>query len=62
MVYPKPIMSVTELTELGFPRDYLMRIVHARGQQFAFHMDGKKKSNSKWLFVTDEFEKWRSKQ
>lgn len=28
MNYPKPIMSIKEMTKLGFSMDYMKRIVH----------------------------------
>lgn len=30
MKYPKPMMSITELTALGFSRDYLQKAVHCK--------------------------------
>lgn len=60
MQYPKQIMTITELSKLGFPRDYLLRVVHAHGQTFAKQMSRGK--SSKWLFDTESFEKWRAKQ
>lgn len=56
MRYPKPIMSLSELAELGFPRRELNKNVHARGQTFARKTTG----GGKWLFDTVEYELWRS--
>lgn len=54
MNYPKPIMSITELTKLGFSRDYLKRCIHIKG------FPGTRTSpNGKWIVDTEEFEKWR---
>ena len=55
MQYPKPIMSLTELVELGFSRRELNKNVHAKGQTFALKTEG----GGKWVFVTAEYEKWR---
>lgn len=30
MDYPKPLMSITELNKMGYPRDYLERYVRSR--------------------------------
>lgn len=30
MDYPKPLMSITELNKMGYPRDYLGRYVRSR--------------------------------
>lgn len=54
MKYPKLIMSITELTELGFSRDYLKRCTHIKG--FPGTRTSKK---GKWMIDTEEFEKWR---
>ena len=58
MQYPKPIMSLTELTELGFPRRELNKNVHAKGQVFAIKTTG----GGKWIFDTAEYEKWRKQR
>ena len=55
MHYPKPIMKITQLNELGFSRDFLNRAVHHKGQGFAH----KTSEKGDWLIDTDEFEKWR---
>ena len=31
MTYPKPFMSITELTELGLPRSYLKQLSRIKG-------------------------------
>ena len=53
--YPKPIMSITELTELGFCRDYLKAACHAEGQNFATKTVG----GGKFQIDTKKFEEWR---
>lgn len=58
MNYSKPIMRMTELQKLGFPRAYLMRAYHTRGQKFARKIDGTK-DNSPIIFEVEGFEKWR---
>lgn len=57
MIYPKPIMRLSSLVELGFPREYLMDIYRNRYQTVAWKMNGKK--NSPILFDTMELEKYR---
>ena len=54
MDYPKKIMSVSELAELGFSKEFLRQIAHAPGAP-VFRLDGR---NSKIHFNTqylDEF-------
>jgi len=58
MIYPKPLMSITELCELGFSRDELNRDVHAKGQRFATKTPG----GGKWRIDTEEYEKFRKKR
>lgn len=56
--YPKPIMGITELRGLGFSRNYLHQVVHARNQKFATMTMGE----GKWYIDTEEFEKWRQRR
>lgn len=59
--YPKPIMRLSALMEMGFPEEMLMNAYRTKGQTFAQKMTpGKKKSPI--IFDTEEFEKWRIKQ
>lgn len=58
MVYPKAIMSITEMVALGFSREYMRNIVHVQGQQFATPSLG----GGKWQIDTAEFEKFRKKE
>ena len=57
MEYPKPIMSITDLEELGFSRIELKNAVHAKGQDFAVKTAGQ----GKWKIDTHKFERWRTK-
>ena len=58
MEYSKPIMKISELIEMGFPKEYLLRAYRASGQTFAVKMDPLKK-NSPIIFETKGFEAWR---
>lgn len=61
MEYPKPIMKLSELMELGFPEDMLLNAYRFKGQRFAQKMTpGKKRSPI--IFETEQFEKWRMQQ
>lgn len=55
MVYPKPIMSITELLPLGFSRDELRAACHAADQDFAVKTIG----GGKFQIDTEKFEAWR---
>ena len=58
MNYPKPVMKIAELIQMGFPKEWLM---------YVFRMQGKKgiawkksmAENSPILFDTEELEKFR---
>ena len=43
MEYPKPIMSITDLEELGFSRIELKNAVHTKGQDFTVKTAGQGK-------------------
>ena len=58
MKYPKPVMRITELIEMGFSYPYLRRAYGSPGQRFATKINPLK-NNSAFLFDTEEFEKWR---
>lgn len=59
--YPKPVMRLTALMEMGFPEEMLLNAYRTKGQKFAQKMTpGKKKSPI--IFYTAEFEKWRMQQ
>ena len=59
--YPKKVMKKTELIELGFPEEMLLRASREKGQTFAFKMNPLAK-NSPLLFDTTGFERWRLQQ
>lgn len=54
MEYPKKIMSISELIELGYTRNMLRDFVHIPGQRFAFKTQG----GGKWMFDVEAFEKF----
>lgn len=58
MKYPKPVMRITELEKLGFPRESLMAAYRRRGQTYAWKANPAKR-NSPIIFDTEAFEKWR---
>ena len=58
MKYPKPVMRITELIEMGFSYPSLRRAYGSPGQRFATKINPLK-NNSAFLFDTEEFEKWR---
>ncbi len=61
MEYPKPIMKLRELKDMGFPEEFLFRAYYANGQTFASKINPMKKS-SPIFFDTAGFEKWRLQQ
>lgn len=58
MQYPKAVMSITELVEIGFGRDDMKAACHAEGQDFATRTVG----GGKFLIDTEKFEQWRQKR
>lgn len=54
MQYPKPIMSITELTKLGFSRDYLDRAVHSKHANYFAQRTSRR---GKFLIDTEKFQK-----
>ena len=54
MKYPKKVMTITELADMGFPKRLLTNYTHIANQGFAF----KTAENGKWLFDTEEFDKF----
>lgn len=54
MKFPKAIMSITELTELGFSRDYLGKAVHSKHAGEFAHRTSRK---GKFLIDTEKFAK-----
>ncbi len=61
MEYPKPIMKLRELTDMGFPEEYLLRAYRHPGQRFAGKVNPSKR-NSPIIIDTQAFEKYRIKQ
>ena len=61
MEYPKPIMTTSELKELGFTRTYLERAYRSPTNNFAAKMDPTKKKST-IMFDTAGFEAWRQKE
>lgn len=58
MKYPKKVMTITELKEMGYPEEWLRTIYRSRHQKIAWKMDESKR-NSPILFDTEELEKFR---
>lgn len=62
MTYPKPFMSLQELSEFtGFSEEYLQEIYRRKDNDFAGKLDPTKK-NSKIFFDTEKFDQWRTRQ
>jgi hypothetical protein len=58
MTYPKPLMSITELNKLGFPRDLLYKAAHAQGcERYIIRTPG----GGKILFDTEKWERIRKR-
>lgn len=58
MEYPRPIMSIKELAELGFSSTELHYACHIPGQTFATKTHG----GGKWLIDTVEFDRFMRKR
>ena len=58
--YPKPIMKMSALIDMGFPEEFLLYAYRNPRQTFAHKMNPTKK-NSPILFDTAGFEAWRQK-
>lgn len=58
MRYPKQVMTVKELREMGFPKEYLLGIYRSRNQKIAWKT-GTGGRTSTILFDTEELEKYR---
>lgn len=56
--YPKPVMKVYELMELGLAREFLIQAFHSPKQNFAWKMNPMAK-NSPILFETNGLEEYR---
>lgn len=57
MTYPKQIMTIKELQELGFSKEYLKSLYRRKGQTFAWKMDPLRQSST-ILFDTEKLEKY----
>lgn len=61
MEYPKKIMNMKELMELGYTERYLYRIYSTKGQKCAFRLNPLN-PRSRILFDTDELEKMKERE
>ncbi len=61
MTYPKKVMKVSEMVELGFSATELRADFRTPGQTFAWKMNPHK-SNSHLVFDTEEYEKFRQRR
>lgn len=61
MEFPKPIMRMSELMEMGFPEECLLRAYRDKNQTFASKINPAK-SNSPIIFDTAGLEKWWIRQ
>lgn len=53
MEYPKPIMTISELQEMGYPREYLLRACHSK---HAGKLCIRTSRRGKFLIKTEVFE------
>lgn len=61
MNYPKQVMTVKELREMGFPKEFLLEIYRSRNQKIAWKT-GTGGRTSTILFDTEKLEKFRKAQ
>lgn len=61
MKYPRQIMKISDLEQMGFPKEYLLRAYHSRGQTFATKMNPAK-PNSPIIFNTEGFDRWMQQE
>lgn len=61
MKYPRQIMKISDLEQMGFPKEYLLRAYHSRGQTFATKMNPAK-PNSPIIFNTEGFDQWMQQE
>lgn len=59
--YPKRIMRLNELVEMGYSKEYLMKQYRTKGQKFAKKQDPTRR-NSPIIFDTELFEKHERQQ
>lgn len=57
MEYPKPVMRLTELEKMGFPKSFLMSVYRQRNQKIAWKLSSA--NNSPILFDTAQLEQFR---
>ena len=57
MEYPKSVMRMSELIQMGFSKNWLLRVYRRRNQTIAWKISPK--HNSPMLFDTQELEKIR---
>lgn len=66
MKYPKQIMTIKELREMGYPDEWLRTIYRSRtinkNHSIAWKMGGEDKPHSTILFDTEALEKYRKAQ
>ena len=61
MVYPKPVMRIKELTEMGLPEEMLLRFYRMRGQRMAWKITPAKR-NSPIVFDTEALDQQIKKE
>ena len=61
MKYPRQIMKISDLEQMGFPKEYLLRAYRSRGQTFATKMNPSK-TNSPIIFNTEGFDQWMQQE
>lgn len=66
MKYPKAVMTIKELREMGYPDEWLRTIYRSRtinkNHSIAWKMGGEDKPHSTILFDTEALEKYRKAQ
>lgn len=60
MTYPKEVMRISELMQLGFSKRYLMGVFRLRNQKIAWKQNPSR--NSPIYFSTPDLEKYRQAQ
>ena len=61
MKYPRQIMKISDLEQMGFPKEYLLRAYRSRGQTFATKMNPSKR-NSPIIFNVEGFDQWMQQE
>jgi len=57
MTYPKAVMNLTELSQMGFPKSFLMKAVHCEYANHYVFRSGKGKT-SQYYIKTEIFDKY----